>query len=280
VTEAALFLDSHRRHLAKSWLRTAGAACAFTALFVLAARFTDFHPIDLFFGRERFGDYLGHLVPPLRLANPAASLRSWFWNGRQWLALLGDTILMAYLGTLLGAVLGLVLAAVAARNLDAPRWVRFLSKRLLEVSRTVPAMVFALILLVAFGAGPLAAVFALAAHSLGSLGKLFTEAIEDVPAPALESLRSTGAGFIPVFRFGALPAILPALLSYSLLRFEINVRSSSVLGFVGVGGIGQELYFAVRQYQYADISAILTLLIATVMLIDWGCGSLRRRLNG
>jgi phosphonate transport system permease protein len=135
-------------------------------------------------------------------------------------------------------------------------------KRLLEFCRTVPDLVFALIFGGAFGLGPLAGVLAIGIHSFGTLGKLFTEAIENIDMNPVDGVRSAGGRFADIGRFAALPQILPNLTSYALLRFEINVRASSIVGFVGAGGIGQDLFVAIRKFYYTDVSAMLLIIIA------------------
>jgi phosphonate transport system permease protein len=171
-----------------------------------------------------------------------------------------------------------VLAFFAAANLAPSRALRWGVKRLLEFCRTVPDIVFALLFVSAFGLGPLAGVLAIGIHSFGALGKLFTEIIENIDLNPVEGVRSTGGRFTDVVRFGALPQILPNLASYALLRFEVNVRSSSIVGFVGAGGIGQDLFVAIRKFYYTDISAILLMIILTVTVIDLVTERIRHRL--
>lgn len=147
-----------------------------------------------------------------------------------------------------------------------------------EFCRTVPELVFALLFVAAFGLGPLAGILAIALHTFGALGKLFTEVIENIDLNPVESIRSCGGRFAAIVRFGALPQVLPNLASYALLRFEINVRASSIIGFVGAGGIGQDLFVAIRKFYYTDVSAILVLIILTVALIDLVTERIRHRM--
>jgi phosphonate transport system permease protein len=164
--------------------------------------------------------------------------------------------------------------------LTARRWLSAACRRTLELCRTVPELVFALIFVYAFGLGPLAGVLAIAVHSMGALGKLFSEVNENIASEPGEGVRAAGGNWLQVIRYGVIPQVLPAFASYTLLRFEVNVRASSVIGFVGAGGIGQELYSVIRQFIYVDISALVLLLIITVALIDMACEHLRRRLLG
>jgi phosphonate transport system permease protein len=136
-----------------------------------------------------------------------------------------------------------------------------------------------MIFVFAFGLGPFPGVLAIAIHSLGAFGKLFAEVNENVDMATLESVSATGADWYQVVR-AVVPQVLPGYLSYTLLRFEINVCAASVVGFVGAGGIGQELLFVMRQFVSPDISAIVLLIILTVALIDIACEKLRRRMIG
>jgi phosphonate transport system permease protein len=204
----------------------------------------------------------------------------WFWGWKKWLALMGETLLMAYVGTLLGAIAALMLCFLASKNMTHTTWVVFLTRRLLEFSRTVPEMVFALIFVVAFSLGPLPGILALAIHTTGALGKLFAEVVENVDMKPVEGVIATGGGWLHKVRFAVMPQVASNFASYALLRFEINVRSAAVLGFVGAGGIGQTLLEVVRKFYYADISALLVLIIATVMLIDTVTERVRHRLLG
>jgi phosphonate transport system permease protein len=172
-----------------------------------------------------------------------------------------------------------VLAFAAAANLAPDGVVRWCIKRLFEFCRTVPDLVFALMFVAAFGLGPLAGVLAISIHSFGALGKLFAETVENIDPNPIEGVRGCGGAFPAVVRFGALPQVLPNFASYALLRFEINVRASSIIGFVGAGGIGQELFVAIRKFYYTDVSAILLLVIVTVGLIDLITEHIRRHLN-
>ncbi len=202
----------------------------------------------------------------------------WYWGLHRWSLQLGQTLLIAYVATATGSVLAIVGAVLASRNLARSAMVRFVAIRLLEFARTVPDIVFALIFVVAFGLGPLPGVLAITLHTAGSLGKLFAEVIENIDMRPVEGVQGTGGGWLSQIRFGVLPQVLANLASYSLLRFEINVRGAAVIGFVGAGGIGQELIIAIRQFHYSDVSAILLMLLACVMAIDYGSEKLRHRL--
>jgi phosphonate transport system permease protein len=206
--------------------------------------------------------------------DPAA----WFWSFKRSARLIGETILTAYVRTLTGAMVAFALNFLASPNLTLSAWLVFGARRLLEFCRTVPDIVFALIFVVAFGLGPLPGVLALAIHSAGALGKQFFETTENIDMKPVESLRSVGASYVQTIRYAALPQVLASFASFALLRFEINVRGATVLGFVGAGGIGQDLMEAIRKFYYSDVSAILAMIIAVVMTIDISTQYLRRAL--
>jgi phosphonate transport system permease protein len=224
--------------------------------------------------------YIGRTLPDLSLASLAHDLGEWFWAIDIWLVLLADTVLMAWLGTLAGAAMAGLGAFVAADRLAPHPAARFAARRGFEIARTVPELVYALIFVYAFGTGPLAGVLAIAIHSAGALGKLFSEAAENASLAPLDGVYAAGGGWATGMRFAVLPQVLPDWTSTALLRFEINVRSAGVLGVVGAGGIGEELYLVVRQFEYSDISAILLLLVLTVALIDVATSRLRATLIG
>jgi phosphonate transport system permease protein len=224
--------------------------------------------------------YVAGTLPVIRRESVSADLAEWYWGLGRWLALLLDTLVIAFMGTLLGATSAFVLGFPAARNLAPNTWVYSLCRRCLEIARTVPELVYALMFVYAFGLGPLPGMLAIAVHSLGSLGKLFSEVTENIDEGPVEGVRAAGANWWQIVRYAVVPQVLPNFASYTLLRFEINVRASSVVGFVGAGGIGQELYTVIRQFIYVDISAIVLLLIVTVALLDITCEHLRHRLIG
>ncbi|WP_431282901.1 phosphonate ABC transporter, permease protein PhnE [Humitalea sp. 24SJ18S-53] len=251
----------------------------FGALVLLAAWIGEVDLAKLFRGLPMIGDYLWRTVPSLRGDHLADDLHDWFWGLREWVILLGDTLLIAYVGTVFGAAVALLASFPAATTL-APDRVVWPLRRVLEAARTVPTLVFALLFVFAFGLGPLAGVLAIAMHTAGALGKLFAEIHENADHRQVEAIRAAGGTWAEACRFGVLPQSMPGMLSLGLLRFEINVREASVLGLVGAGGIGEELYLAVRQFEYTDISAILLLIMATIVGLDSLSGFLRRRVIG
>lgn len=216
----------------------------------------------------RFPNYFYEITPKLSVTNFGADFAEWFWGINKWLRQLGETLLIAYVGTVTGAALAFGLSFLASRNMAVSKWSLILTRRFLEFLRTVPEIVFALIFVVGFGLGPFPGVLALALHTTGALGKLFSEIIENIDVKPVEGVRASGGSWLHQVRFGAVPQVLSNFTSYTLLRFEINVRGAAVMGFVGAGGIGQTLIEYIRKFYYSDVSAVLILIIATVMIID------------
>ncbi|RVT98974.1 phosphonate ABC transporter, permease protein PhnE [Rhodovarius crocodyli] len=264
--------------------RASVVALAILAVCLVAAAWvSEFYPSTLIAGVPRIGEYFHRIAPTLDWrhlfggVDTDGSLAAWFYRLDSWVLLLLETANMAALGTLGGVVLALPLAFPAARNLGAPNPIRIACRRLLEAMRTVPEIVFALIFVWAFGVGALAGILAIALHTAGALGKLFADAMENVEMRPWEGVHASGGSWFQACRYAVLPAALPDLLSTSLLRFEINIRSASVIGFVGAGGIGEELYQVISFNYYEEISAIVVLLIVTVSLVDLLSEKLRRR---
>lgn len=260
--------------------RTLGGAAILLVVCLIAAWMAEVSPTRFADGIPRFFTYFANLVPKLSLATFWTDMGEWYWGLKRWTRLLIDTILIAYTGTVIGTLIGGYLSFVAASTLNSSRWLVFVTRRFLEFCRTVPEIVFALIFIVAFGLGPLPGVMAIALHTVGALGKLFSEVNENASLKPVEGVISTGGGWHAAMIFGVLPQVLPNFVSYALLRFEVNIRGAAVMGFVGAGGIGQELVTAIRQFYYSDISAILLMIILTVMVVDILTERLRHAIQG
>jgi len=237
-------------------------------LIVLAGGVAEVKLGTLFDNISRFTSYIARIFFLDNGQLVFTDIGEWFWGLGKWLRQLLDTILIAYLGTLLGAIGGFLLCFAAAANLAVSPTRRFFARRFLEFCRTVPEIVFALIFVVAFGLGPVPGVLAIMIHTMGALGKLFAEVVENIDMKPVEGAIASGATRWEMIRYAVVPQVLSNFASYGLLRFEINVRGASVMGFVGAGGIGQDLIEAIRKFYYSDVSAILLLIIATVMVID------------
>lgn len=271
---------AYRKAVARKRLRLMlGAAVVFAALVVASVG----AEVNLRTFFNHFGNFVSYFNRIFTLENGSrvwTDPGEWLWGFKKWSLLLGETMLISYVGTLFGAILAFALNFFAAENTSPAPWLRFCVKRFLEFCRTVPGIVFALIFVIAFGLGPMAGVLAIAIHSTGALGKQYSEIVENIEMKPVEGVRSAGASWIACMRFAVLPQVAAGFAGYSLLRFEINVREASVMGFVGAGGIGQELIVAVRKFYYSDVSAILLMIVVTVFVIDIGTGWIRGRLFG
>jgi phosphonate transport system permease protein len=217
---------------------------------------------------------MGHFVA--ELLAPATQPR---FLAKLWPATL-ETLAMSVVGTLLAAVFGLLLALPASKvsAQDPARW-RALSRLLLNALRSVPELMWAALLLIAAGLGPFAGTLALAIHTTGVLGRLFAEAIENAPDGPGFALRMRGIGEGRVFLYATLPQVLPQLVSYTLYRWENNIRAAAVLGVVGAGGLGQMLAFHLGLFQMPQTSSVLAAMIALVLLVDAASYGARRLMS-
>ncbi|MEO3472580.1 phosphonate ABC transporter, permease protein PhnE [Roseomonas sp. CAU 1739] len=244
------------------------------ACLLVAAWVSEAYPATLWAGLPRIGEYFAKILPDLRWASLFAgaetegSIAFWLYRLPEWSLLILETANMAALATLMGSAAALLLAFPAARNITPSPLAYHLARRSLEAMRTVPEIVYALIFVWAFGIGPLAGILAIAVHSAGANGKLFAEAIENADLKSWEGVASAGGSWAHGCRFAVLPQVLPNIISYLLLRFEVNIRSASVIGFVGAGGIGEELYKVISFNYYEEISAIVLLIVLTVSCVD------------
>lgn len=231
-------------------------------------------------GLPRLGEYVSKTIPDLQWATLGSDIGVWLARWQIWAELLLETVLIAFAATVLGVTGGLILSFPAARNLAPTAWALWLARRYLEIARTVPDLVWALIFVFCFGVGPMAGVLAIGLHTMGSLGKLYSEANENIDMRPLDGVKAAGGSWFDQMRYGALPQVLPNVLSYTLLRFEINVRSSSIIGYVGAGGLGQEFRTAMSYQEYTDLSALFIIILVTVTVIDRASEALRHRVIG
>ena len=231
-------------------------------------------------GLPRLGDYISQTIPTLRWDTLSADFAEWFWRWKVWVKLLLETVLIAFMATVFGVIGGFLLSFPASRNLAPNKWVLWGSRRYLEIARTVPELVWALIFVFCFSVGPLAGVLAIGLHATGALGKLYSEVNENIDMRPLEGVKAAGGSWFDQIRYGAVPQVLPNILSYTLLRFEINVRASSIIGYVGAGGLGQEFREAMSLQEYTDLSALFVIIFFTVVIIDYGSEKLRHRVIG
>jgi phosphonate transport system permease protein len=190
-----------------------------------------------------------------------------FHDWRVYLMEMVITIHIAIWGTVLAVICAIPCGLLSAENL-VPKWVYQPVRRVMDACRAINEMVFAMLFIVAVGLGPFAGVMALWVHTTGVLAKLFAEAVEAIDPRPMEGVRATGANAVEEILYGVIPQVLPLWISYSLYRFESNVRSASVLGMVGAGGIGVILHEVIRGFDYAETAAVLIIIIVSVTLID------------
>ncbi len=192
-----------------------------------------------------------------------------------------ETINIAAASTLMGAMLGMLLSLLSTRGMA--KWPRLipLFRRVMDIMRAMPEIVIALVLIFVMGGGPVPAMIAIAFHTAGALGKLFSEVNENASLKPVEGLQSVGASWAQRMWLGVIPQVAPNYFSYALLRFEINIRASAILGFVGAGGIGYELRNAMSwgKGQYDDAMAIFLLLFLTIVAVDQLSSVVRERLT-
>jgi phosphonate transport system permease protein len=191
-----------------------------------------------------------------------------------------ETLNIAAVSTLIGAMAGLALSLLSIR--DLARWPRLapLFRRIMDIMRAFPEIVIALVLIFILGGGPVPAMIAIAIHTAGALGKLFAEVAENADLKPVEGLQSTGANWSQRMLLGIMPQVAPNYLSYALMRFEINIRASAILGFVGAGGLGYELKNAMTfgMGKFDQAAAIFILLFVTIVVVDQLSDRLRQRL--
>jgi phosphonate transport system permease protein len=241
---------------------------AFAICVAVSAITARFDVLTLVQGLPRTTEFLVKLVPPIGFATLAHDIREWYWDIGRWMESLLNTLLMAFLATVLGTVAGGFLSFFAARNLAKHYLIYWVMRRVLEIARTVPDIVWALMFVIAFGIGPLAGILAITVHTLGAQGKLFAEVNENISALPIDGVRSAGGTWFQEIRFAVLPQVIPNYMSYTFWRLELNVRSATIVGFVGAGGIGHDLFTSVQLLYFSDVGAILLIVVATIMLID------------
>jgi phosphonate transport system permease protein len=245
------------------WLYYAGWAAAL-AFLGWAWKGAEIRPLDLIRDSGNIATYLSDFFPP---------------DFRDWRIYLGEmlvTLHIAVWGTLLAVLAAVPLGLAASANV-APAWIHQPVRRLMDACRAINEMVFALLFIVAVGLGPFAGVLALFVHTTGTLAKLFSEAVEAIDPRPVEGIRATGAHPLVEIVYGVIPQVLPLWVSFTLYRFESNVRSASVVGMVGAGGIGVVLFEVIRGFQYAQTCAVLIILVVSVSLIDLLSARLRKR---
>ncbi len=223
----------------------------------------DMRPMDLLRDSGNMAKYASEFFPP---------------NFSQWRVYMEEmlvTLEIALWGTALAVLSAIPMALLASSNI-VPWWVYQPVRRMLDACRAINEMVFAMLFVVAVGLGPFAGVLALWIHTTGTLAKLFSEAVEAIDPHPVEGIRSTGASALHEIVYGVLPQVFPLWVSFTLYRFEANVRSASVVGMVGAGGVGVVLWEVIRGFQYAETCAVMLIIVVTVSLIDLASSYIRK----
>ncbi len=240
------------------------ATLALAVVFGLAARVIELRPLELLRDVGNIGVFLkGYLNPSF------ANVGEYAWQ-------CVVTACIALWGTLLAVVIAVPLGFLGARNLSPHPVVYFLARRSMDVLRAVNEFVFALMFVTAVGLGPFAGMLALGIHTGGVLGKLLSETVEAIDPGQAEGVAAVGAGRLSVIAFGVVPQVLPNFLSYVLLRFESDIRSASVIGMVGGGGIGFYLWDTIRSFNDREAATVILMIVALVMCIDVISSRIRR----
>lgn len=218
-------------------------------------------------GMPQIGDFLSRSVPP-----------DWSMLPRLWAPAL-ETIQIAIWGTLLSVILALPLSFVAAGNLHGWHWLRRITRQFLNVIRSINELILALVFVSAVGLGPFPGVLALALHGMGMLAKFFAEAIEEIDDGPLQALRSAGASQLQIIAFGVVPQVITAWIAVVLYRFEVNLRSATVLGMVGAGGLGFELVSSLKLFRYQETATCIIVITVMVIAADMASNWLRSRIQ-
>ena len=236
---------------------------AFALVLLWAWQGADMRPADLWRDSGNMGTFLTEFFPP--------DFREW----RTYLREMIVTVHIAVWGTVLAIVCAVPFGLLCSSNI-VPFWVYQPVRRLMDACRAINEMVFAMLFIVAVGLGPFAGVLALWIHTTGTLAKLFSEAVEAIDPRPVEGIRATGASAMEEIVYGVIPQVMPLWISYSLYRFESNVRSASVVGMVGAGGIGVIIYEVIRGFEYAQTSAVMLMIIVFVTAIDMVSARIRQ----
>ncbi|HPE01498.1 MAG TPA: phosphonate ABC transporter, permease protein PhnE [Burkholderiaceae bacterium] len=238
------------------WITAGVLVLVIASFWSLDLRWAEFVSLDAL---RSMGRFVGEFFPPDLSPEFVAKVARGTW----------ETLAMSGLGTLLAAVAGLALALPASRHhAGSPAWLRAATRLVLNGMRSIPELVWAGLLVIAAGLGPFAGTLALAAHTTGVLGRLFAEAIENAPPGPGAALRAQGVGSGRVFLYATLPQVVPQLMSYSLYRWENNIRAAAVLGVVGAGGLGQLLVFHMGLFQMGKTATVLAAMLLLVALVD------------
>lgn len=254
----------------------------FLILYFTSGYLAEFSLVKIYEGLPKFFDYIIDIIPKLSWnslfsdTKTEGSLAYWGYRLPIQLPLVWETLNIALAATLISAIIAIFFAFLAAENTPTPLWIKMPIRFLVAFMRTMPEVAFAFMFVMAFGIGPFAGFLALTIHAIGSLTKLFYEAIETTSDKPVKGLQATGANGIAQLRYGVWTQIKPLVIAYTFMRFEVNFRQSTILGIVGAGGIGQELMLSIKLDRYDQVSITLLIIILVVTLIDSLSGKLRQ----
>jgi phosphonate transport system permease protein len=260
------YIEPATRWLDGSRLRFLGILLLIAAFYAVCLHYAEIDVARLWRGLPKFARWAAQAWPP-----NLAEFGTFLFRAAQ-------TVAMATIGTTLAVIVAAPLCLAAARNVTPESLLYYPARWLLNFLRGIDSFVFALLFVAAVGLGPFAGVLGVALHSAGSVAKLWSEAIETIEPGPLEAVAMTGAGRLKIVFYALLPDVLPALLSTSLYIWEFNIRSSTVLGLVGAGGIGQDLKNAVDLLDFASVATIVLIILGMVTAVDQLSAWLRRRL--
>ncbi|HEY7169017.1 MAG TPA: phosphonate ABC transporter, permease protein PhnE [Candidatus Binatia bacterium] len=287
---------------------TKGASfLVFSALFILVLVWSfqgaKIRPGELFGGIPQIGATLARMIPPdfskvtnsasyyfppgltmtelllpATLSESQARAKQRWWDNTFPQTIVGatlETVQMALAGTFLALLVAFPAGFLAARNTTPHPLIYYAVRAVLNFVRTIPDLALALLFVAAVGLGAFAGTLALAIHTATVLAKLLSESVENIDEGVVEAIRATGAGYVQILSFAVLPQVLPDVISLTLYRLETNIRAASVLGLIGAGGIGYLLNTSFRTFQYEEAAAMILVLIALVMLVDYLSSRLR-----
>lgn len=253
-------------------LRKVALWVGFIGLFIWCLYDFNFSPERIWHGVHRLGRVLSFMFPP--------HLWETWEEWREVLLALGETVAMAFVGTVLGAIVAFPLSFLGAKNINRIFWLRQGTRRVYDVIRAFETLILALIFIRAFGLGPLAGILAIAVSEIGTFAKLFSEALENTSRRPVEGVVASGGSRLQAIRYAIMPQVLPVHLSILLYNFESNVRSSTILGIVGAGGIGFMLSDRISGYFWDQAWTMIFMIIGMVYLIDYLSGLIRARVIG
>ncbi|HEY0236880.1 MAG TPA: phosphonate ABC transporter, permease protein PhnE [Afipia sp.] len=259
-----LFAASHAGRI-----RAIAIGTALFALFIFGCWYLEFSLTRLITGLHQLGWFVMLMIPP----DPGTSFPTY-------LHAMGETLSIAFLGTLLAAVLALPVSLMAARNVIPSIFLRFPVRRFLDSIRGVDTLIWALVWINVVGLGPFAGVLAIATSDFGAFGKLFSEAIEGADRRQVEGIRAAGGSKLHEIRFGLLPQVLPVIAGQVLYFIESNTRSATIIGIVGAGGIGLQLAEQIRALEWQKVSTLILMILIAVAAIDFISNRLRFAIIG